>query len=156
MNLVFENSSQSLDEADFEYLSKIIGRNLPKDLKDIYSSLNGGEIENERVVFLSQLNDSECGLDKFLHIRYKRYDDDSTIEDSYLFYAKKGFIPVDFLPFAIDGGGFPFCYDLNTGNIVFCNIEHFSPDFSYIEIISNSLSEVISNLMTRDEAYGDE
>ena len=154
MNLILTNSSKNLDEDDFEYLNNKLGINLPSDLKDIYTSWNGGEVENERVVFISELNNHEYALDSFLPIRYKRYDGDLTMDEEYMYYTNKEFIPSELLPFAIDGGGFPFCYNLNTGNILFCNMEHYSQDFSHLEIICYSLNGVISNLMTREEAYG--
>ena len=155
MNIVLENPAKKLDGKDFEYLNNILGINFPSDLKNIYLSWNGGEIENERVVLISKLNEHEYAIDSFLPIRYKRYDGDLTIDDEYMLFTSKGFIPNWILPFAVDGGGFPFCYDLNSGNIIFCNMEHFSNNFEHMEIICHSLHEFISNLMTREDIYGD-
>jgi hypothetical protein len=152
MEIIFEDSSKSLDEHDFEYLRDFLGRELPPDLKEMYSIGNGGRVKDERVVFYSELTTGEYGLDRFLPIRYG--NGDGTLEKKYSFFTSKGFIPKECVPFAIDGGGFPFCYDLDSGKILFCNLEHFSPDFSHMDVISHSLNDVISSMITIGEAFG--
>jgi hypothetical protein len=143
-----------LDESDFLFLENIIGNKLPADLRKLYLTGNGGDVIDDRCIFILD-DDMEYGIDHFLPIKYKRFDGDLLLDEMYnLFCIEKELAPHGFLPIAIDGGGFPFCYDIKTGKIYFCNVEHFSKDGSHIELICESLDCFLKNIVSEDDAYG--
>jgi hypothetical protein len=61
----------------------------------------------------------------------------------------KKILPANFLPFAIDGGGFPYCMNMDDGAVYFANLESQKNIF-----LEQSLDSFISKVITEDEAWG--
>lgn len=53
------------------------------------------------------------------------------------------------LPFAIDGGGFPFCIDIENESIYFFNLENGKEIF-----LDNGLISFINNIISEEDAWG--
>ncbi|TNH15593.1 SMI1/KNR4 family protein [Testudinibacter sp. TR-2022] len=148
----FVNSSKPLTEEDIKETEDLLEIKLPKDLKNLYLNSNGGEIEEDKSIFIDS-DENDYNIKTFLPIKYKRSEGDQLLEENTIdFVLKKQLIPNGYIIFSIDWGGFPFCYDVNNGAIYFANLEEEDSTHRII-LIANSLEEFINGMITEDEAY---
>ena len=149
-------ASKSLTSKDIKKVEELIGCALPPSLKDFYINYNGGKISGNRNVFVDIEKDIEKEVNSFLPIKYKRFEGDSTLEESYdLFVNKKKLIPNGFIPFAMDSGGFRFCMDCESESIFFNNLDHIENPEGPMEFVSTSIVDFIAGMKTEKEAYGE-
>ena len=50
-------------------------------------------------------------------------------------------------------GGFPYCYDAETGHILFANLEHYDNKEDMMELVAKSLTDFINGMKTEEEAF---
>ncbi len=153
----FENCGKKLSEEDFAYVEKIIDQKLPDDLRKLYEKFNGGIVEGEKNVFVMETDDDfiEAEVQLFMPMRYKLSKDDSLLEEDYVFNVKeKKFFKKHFIPFAFDGGGFPYCYNTKNGKIYLCNLDNFEDPDGWMDYVAPSLASFINGMITEDEAFG--
>ena len=146
-------TTKPLSEEDIRQLEEQIGIAFPPVLKEHYLRYNGGRIADDKRVY--QERDVEVGLKEFLSIRYPRYEGGLVLEYMYIKYVQKlQIIPSNFIPFAIDGGGFPFCFNIDDGTIYLCYLDESidSPE-GPMRYIAPSLSDFINKMKTAEEAY---
>jgi len=144
------DSDKNLDDNDFLFVEKTIGRKIPKSLLELYKEYNGGVIDGGRNILIHPESGAEYEVKAFFPMRYAKYEKDSTVEKNYLFFCKKEkSIPEDFIPFAIDSGGFVFCMDSKDEKIYFFNFDN---EGNSKELVANSLDEFMAALITESEA----
>lgn len=148
---MFRNSSTTLKIEDILEVEEKTKLSFPDDLKQFYLFSNGGELSDERCVFIDA-EDNDYLLKSFLPIKYPRLEDDVLLEYITVDFIKRNLIPTYFIVIAIDWGGFPFCYNLKNGAIYFVNIESDDLDKSLV-CICPSLTDFINNLIKEEEAY---
>jgi hypothetical protein len=109
----------------------------------------------EAIFFVDVDNDVDVSIKSFLPIRYKRYEKDLLLEQAYqTFVIDKKLITSEFLPFAIDEGAFPYCYNTTDGSIQLFYMDDLESEDGPMRFIASSLEEFISGLATESEAYG--
>lgn len=151
----FVNSSKQLSEEDLAFVEKEIGQPLPESLKEIYATSNGGELEGDRCVFVNSETGVEFNVNTFLPIRYKRYEEDYLLEECFNFFVnEKKFMPPDFVPFAIDDGGYPFAVNVADSTVHICYVADIENGESPMRFVATSLQEFINGMLTEEEAYG--
>jgi cell wall assembly regulator SMI1 len=152
-NLV--NSAPAVNEVDIKNVEEYIGCRFPNSLRELYLKFNGGEVDGKRKIFESP-SGIELEVKTFLPIRKKRFEGDSLLEESYdIFVRNKKLIPVGFILFAMDSGGFRYCINCGTEEIYFNNLDHFERSGGPMQLIASSLSEFIDGMVTEEQAYGD-
>jgi len=150
MKYKFIDSDAKLDDNDFLNVEKIIGRKIPKTMLKLYKNYNGGRVEGERNILIHPESGMEYEVKIFLPMIYARYEKDSSVEGNYVFFCReKKIIPEEFIPFALDSGGFLFCMDATDEKIYFFNFD--DPENSK-HLVANSLDEFIDSLITESEA----
>ncbi|BDR57696.1 SMI1/KNR4 family protein [Xylocopilactobacillus apicola] len=132
-----------------------IGINFPKDLVDLYLHYNGGKVDGEKDFYIDEDNDVEVSVQTFLPMKYKRFEFDTLLEEMYQMFAMdKKLIPISYIPFAVDYGGYPYCINTLDHKIYIGYMDDYdgTPE-STIRFISNSLAEFIDGMMSESEAY---
>lgn len=148
MSIKLINTSPSVTENDILSTQKMLGFSIPEPLKKTYLSNNGGVLENERCIYQSE--SYELDVKYFLPIMHSRKDGVFTVERLYEILAlEKKLVPKNMLPFAIDGGGFPFCINIEDETIHFFNLEN-EKDIK----IENNLHDFVSKVMSEEDAWG--
>ncbi len=151
----FINQGSKLTDEDLADAEKQIGQKFPFELKSHYLASNGGEIESGRCVYINKESGVEYNVNTFLPIKYKRFADDYLLEECFNFFVhEKHFMPANFIPIAIDDGGYPFVIDLNTKTINICYLADLPNIEPPIRFIAPSLQEFVDGLITEEEAYG--
>jgi cell wall assembly regulator SMI1 len=146
--------AKELTEADIANAEKLIGKELPPSLRDFYLLYNGGVVEKKRRIFVDEDGDIEAEVKVFLPIKYD--EGDSTVEKSYENFVKqKKLIPPQFIPFAMDSGGFRYCIDTVSEAVFFNNLDRLDSKEGPMEFICASLADFIDGMRTEKEAYGD-
>ena len=151
----FINTGIKLTESDIMDVSKSMNLIFPKDLVELYILYNGGEIEGEKYFYIDENNDVDICVKLFLPMKYKQSENDILLEELYQSLAvEKKLIPLSYIPFAIDDGGYPYCINTNDGKIYIGYLEDYyvSPE-STIRFISDSLIKFINGMKTENEAY---
>jgi len=144
------DSDKSLKDSDFSLVEKIIGKKIPESMLMLYRMHNGGRVEGGRNIFIHPENGMEYEVKTFLPMVHVRHKKDSSVEENYIFFCKKEkIIPEEFIPFAIDSGGFVYCMDSVSEKVYFFNFDN--PGESK-EFIANSLNEFVDSLITTEEA----
>ena len=147
-------SSKPISLYEIESLNEELGFNLPEDFCHFYLLNNGGQIEGNRNIFVDE-DEDEYIIKYIAPIKYVYFDSQYTIEKLWeTFIVKKKLIPPTYIPFCLEGSGFPICYNINKGHISFANIEHFDKGEDMLEPIALSLEDFINGMKTEDEAYG--
>ena len=150
----FVNSSVDLTSRDIESIEKEIGQDIPDVLKDFYLLHNGGELEGGRCVFVEEKSDSEYNINTFLPIKYKRFEEDYLLEECFRsFVIDKKLMPAKFIPFAIDGGGYPFALNTDDLSVSICYVEDLKEKNQPMRFVTNSLENFIKAIVTEKEAY---
>lgn len=148
------NSSKKITEEDIKKVEKIIKLPLPEELKKIYLKYNGGEVEGGRKIYVSE-EGMEYEVKSFLPIGYPRFEADSLLEDSYVFFVKeKKLIPKNFIPFAMDSGGFRYCINVDDGQVYVSNFDKDDDAADYMDLVTSSVENFINKMVTEDEAFG--
>jgi cell wall assembly regulator SMI1 len=148
------DTGKPLTAKDIEWAERKIGCKFPESLKQFYLLFNGGEVEKKRRVFVDRGGDIEAEVKTFLPIKYERFDGDSLLEDSYeLFVKQKKLIPPQFIPFAMDSGGFRYCVDSESEAVFFNNLDHIEEPEGPMEFIAPSIEAFINGMLTEKEAY---
>ena len=151
----FINTGIKLTESDIMDVSKSMNLKFPKDLVELYIQYNGSKIEGEKYFYIDEDNDVDISVKLFLPMKYKQSENDILLEELYQSLAvKKKLIPLSYIPFAIDDGGYPYCINANDDKIYIGYLEDYdgSPE-STIRFISDSLIKFIYGMKTEDEAY---
>lgn len=149
----FNNCSKSLNIEDFTDLQKKINQIIPDDLIKLYSIYNGGEIEDDRYIYINKKTDMEIGIHTFFPIKYKRNKDDTSIEERYDFFInQKKIVPHNYIPFGMDDGGFPFCINTDDNKIYMAYLDDYEETESHMRLVSNSLEDFVNNMLTEEEA----
>ncbi|PWR26075.1 SMI1/KNR4 family protein, partial [Enterobacter kobei] len=91
----------------------------------------------------------ENDIKYFLPILHTKSSGILTVDDYYKdLVVNKKILAENFIPFAIDGGGFPYCVGINDGAVYFCDLEnqeeiYLEPDFD----------SFIGKIIPEDEAW---
>lgn len=148
MTIKLINSSPSLSADELKKVEASLGFSFPPALRKMWLANNGGELDDERRVY--QNDKYEFDIKYFLPILHIKSEGIITVERLYNILAnEKKILPTTMLPFAINGGGFPFCINIDDGAVYFANLE--SQKNIYLE---QDLDSFISNVITEDEAWG--
>ncbi|MEQ4454254.1 SMI1/KNR4 family protein [Kosakonia sacchari] len=148
MTVKLINSSPSLSADELQRVQASLGISFPGVLKAMWLAHNGGELEEERRVY--QNDKYEFDIKYFLPILHTRSEGIITVEWLYkTLVNEKKILPARMIPFAINGGGFPFCINTDDEAIYFANLEnqkdiYLDPDFD----------SFINCIVTEDEAWG--
>lgn len=145
------NSSQAIYEYNITEIEKLLNIKFPKDLQELYLTFNGGEIEGDKNVYISN-SGTEYSIKTFMPIKYKRFTEDQLLEENTIYFINKKLVSNNYLIFSMDWGGFPFCYNLQYGSIYFANLETEESN-KRMEFVANSLEEFINGMKTEEEAY---
>ena len=149
MKFLTVNTSHPLSEEDFDKFEKHVGMTLSSEVREFYMKGNGGELSDDRCMYVSS-DGYEFNIKNFLPMSYPRFDGDMTIEQAYeLFVVRKSLVSDDYIPIAIDGGGFPFCLKKDSEGVYFADIE--SGELNFIE---SDLEKFVTKMVTEDEAWG--
>jgi hypothetical protein len=147
-------SSNKLNENDISEVELLLNKRLPKELRDFYLNNNGGKIDDDRYIYITKEGD-DYGIQTFFPIKYKRFEDDSLLEKWTLTYCNEKRIPGNYIVFACDDGGAPFCCEIETGHIYFADPDNDEDNLEdRMDFICESLEEFINNMKTEEEAYG--
>jgi hypothetical protein len=150
----FINSGKTLTENDIQALEREIGQSLPEVLKDFYLQSNGGELEGERYVYLNEETGGEFNVNTFLPIKYKRFEEDYLLEECFNFFVKeKEFMPPEFIPFAIDDGGYPYAVNTRDLTVNICYLADIQENKKPMRFVAPSLQEFVNGMVTEEEAY---
>src|SRR5688572_11467496 len=133
MELEFKLSKKVLVQEDLqEFEMELGGYKVPDDFKKFYLNHNGGApnkgfIEDHKIV----------------HFNSIKYGESYTIEATMKLMGD--ILPGGFVPFAYDGGGNPFCINLEAGqkygHIYFCRFDGPDP-----ELIAESFTDLLNSL----------
>lgn len=146
LKLIHSSPAVSVDELD--EIESTLGVTFPQNLKSMWLANNGGILEGGRRVY--QGAQYENDIKYFLPVLYVKNSGILTVEKYYksLTFEKK-ILPGNFIPFAIDGGGFPYCVERNKGTVYFCNLENQEENF-----LEPDLDSFVEKIVTEDEAWG--
>jgi cell wall assembly regulator SMI1 len=146
-------SSKKISDDDIKKVEKLIKLSFPSDLKNFYLKYNGGEVEGGRKIYLGK-NGMEYEVKNFLPIGHPRFEADALLEDSYVFFVKeKKLIPRNFIPFAMDSGGFRYCINADDGKVYFSNLDKEGKPADCMELVAPSIDEFINTLITEKQAF---
>lgn len=148
MTVKLIDSSPSLTANDLNKVEASLGVVFPPALRTMWLESNGGVLDEERCVY--QNDQYEFDIKYFLPVLHTKEEGILRVESLYnLLTHDKKMLPETMLPFAIDGGGFPFCVNISNGTVHFANLE--SQKIIYLE---QDLDSFISNVITEEEAWG--
>ena len=149
----FENTSSAIVVNEILALEEFLSIKFPEDLKELYLRFNGGIIEGDRNIFLDE-DENDYSIKYFLPIKYPRSKNDMILEKTHNIYVnEKKLVPDGYVVFAIDGGGWPYCYKLDDGNIYLANVEKYDEPENIMEHLTDSLESFINGAVTEEEAY---
>lgn len=148
MSIKLINSSPSVTEKDIQSTEKAMNITIPNTLKNMYLVNNGGVLENDKCIYQSE--SMELDVKYFLPINHTKEIGIFTVEKLYNKLAvEKNLIPISMLPFAIDGGGFPFCICVEDETIHFFNLES-EKDIQ----LDNNFNNFIKKIISEEDAWG--
>lgn len=148
MTVKLINSSPSLSADELKSVETSLGVSIPPALRDMWLTNNGGELDEERRVY--QNDKYELDVKYFLPVLHTKNERVVKVEWLYnILVNDKKILPATMLPFAINGGGFPFCINMNDGAVYFANLE--SQKNIYLE---QDLDSFVEKVITEDEAWG--
>ncbi|MFJ1430915.1 SMI1/KNR4 family protein [Capnocytophaga canimorsus] len=145
--VVFINQSKSLETKDILEIEQKLSVEIPKYLKEFYLFTNGGEIKDDKCIFIDK-NGNDYNIKTFLPMKYRRFEDDILFEELTIHFISKKLLQSNFLVFAIDWGGFPFCYNVDDDAIYFYDL-----DIGNVLFLANSIREFLMNITTEEEAF---
>lgn len=140
------NCSRVIEIKDINNFEEKYDLTLPEYFKDLYLACNGGELKDGRRIFSNDYY--ELDIDHFLPIVSDDVYNSYTIESLYKVLKDKHIIESNYVPFAIDGGSFPFCINTMDKKVYYINIE--SKKTLYL---AGNFEEFISQLNTEEDAY---
>lgn len=146
----FVNTGKKITTSDIQKVEKIINVKFPDDLAQLYLQYNGGEIAGNKFIYIDNSNDIDVSIKTFMPIIHKRTKDDILLEDSYkIFVFEKKIIPLSYIPFAVDDGGYPYCINIYNNKIYIGYLDDYdgTPE-STIRFIANSLINFIDGIKT--------
>lgn len=150
----FEETGQQIIKDDIAFIESIVGQSFPADLEKFYLKNNGGVPADEAIFYVDEENDIDVSVKNFLPIRHKRYEGDVLLEEAYkTFVVDKKLIASQFIPFAIDEGAFPYCYDTLSKSIYLFYMDDLESKDGPMRFIAASLKKFIGGLATESEAY---
>lgn len=150
-----KESSKPITKEEIKNIEDKVKIKFPEEIINFYLKHNGGIMADNRDIYIDEINDIDVTLKLFLPMKYKRSDEDVLFEEFYeKIVLEKQLIPINYLPFAIDYGGNPYCINLNDGKVYIGYLEDYdgTPE-STIRFISNDLLEFIDGMRTEEEAY---
>lgn len=140
------NCSRVIEIKDINAFEEKHSLTLPDYFKDLYLVCNGGELKDERRIFCNDYY--ELDIDHFLPMVSDDIYNSYTIESLYKVLKDKHIIEPNYVPFAIDGGSFPFCINTIDNKLYYINIES-----NKILYLADNFEQFISQLHTEEDAY---
>jgi hypothetical protein len=145
----FTNTSQSVTDADLDFVEKRFGFSFPAEFRTHYLKFNGGRPEKNRLV----LDDGISIVHQFLPIKYGKAS--LLLEhDLQELKVNQSLIPEYLVPFAIDPGGDYYCFNIRTselGAIYAFHMDHAKNPERAMERLASSLSEFFAKLRSKGE-----
>ena len=148
MMIKLVDSSPAVTADELGDIEASLGVSFPDILTSLWLISNGGKLEDGRRVYQSEKYEND--IKYFLSILRANSPGLLTADGYYrTLVVDKKILPANFLPFAIDGCGFPYCMNLDDGAVYFANLESQKNIF-----LEQSLESFISKVITEDEAWG--
>jgi len=144
---MFSKTAKKLSTEDIKEVETKLNLKLPPQIVAHYMKFNGGI--PDKAFYYSSISDIELSLSTFLPIKHND-DLNSTLEEKYLFFKDKGFIPAKFLPFAIDWGGNLCCLNIENGQVLVVWLDIGEINENAIQILANNFNDFINNLEDDD------
>lgn len=148
MTIKLIDSSPALTADELDKIESKLGITFPPTLKSVWLANNGGVLEGGRRVYQSTKYEND--IKYFLPVLHAKNAGTLTVDTFYkaLVYEKK-LLPENFIPFAIDGGGFPYCVERNEETVYFCDLENQEEN-----LLEPDLDSFVGKIFTEDEAWG--
>lgn len=148
MMIKLVDPSPAVTADELSDIEAALGITFPDVLKSLWLVSNGGMLEEGRRVYQSEQYEND--IKYFLPILRAKKPGLLTADDYYrTLVLEKKILSANLLPFAIDGGGFPFCMRMEDGAVYFASLESQKNIF-----LEQDLHSFISNVITEDEAWG--
>ena len=145
---MFLETAKKLTNSDIHEIEKKINIKLPKQLVKHYMKFNGGI--PDKTFFYSDISDIETRVHTFLPMKYKD-EIGYTLEDGYIDFKRRKVIPENYLPFAHDAGGNPFCVNLKNGQVVIIWLDTGEVNEESIQVLAVDFDSFLNAL--EDEEY---
>lgn len=141
------DSSPAVSADELDKIEASLGVNFPQVLKSLWLVTNGGVLEKGRRVYQSVQYEND--IKYFLPVIHAKNTGLLTVDDYYktLVFEKK-LIPANLVPFAIDGGGFPYCVGVNDEAVYFCDLENQEENF-----LEPDLESFVAKVIPESEAW---
>ncbi|MGK4349741.1 SMI1/KNR4 family protein [Enterobacter sichuanensis] len=147
MMIKFVDSSPAISVDELDKIEALLGISFPRALKTLWLISNGGIMEEGRRVYQSEHYEND--IKYFLPILHTKRSGILTVDDYYKdLVVNKKILAENFIPFAIDGGGFPYCVGINDGAVYFCDLEN--QEEIYLE---PNFEIFIGKIIPQDEAW---
>lgn len=147
MIIKLEDSSPQISVDELDKIEALLGISFPRALKTLWLISNGGIMEEGRRVYQSEHYEND--IKYFLPILHTKRSGILTVDDYYKdLVVNKKHLSENFIPFAIDGGGFPYCVGINDGAVYFCDLEN--QEEIYLE---PNFEIFIGKIIPQDEAW---
>jgi len=140
-------TSSAVFAEELKKIEESLGVSFPETLKSLWLVTNGGILADKRRVY--QSTHYENDIKYFLPVLHTKDAGLLTVDDYYqtLVFDKK-ILPANFIPFAIDGGGFPYCVGADDGAVYFCDLENGEENF-----LEPDLETFVGKIIPEDEAW---
>jgi cell wall assembly regulator SMI1 len=146
----FQHTGRPLTSEDLDTVEKELGIQLPETLRSHYLRYNGGIPERKVSTAPGYLG---FEVHEFDTMRYPQSATDAVFEEHYRMLVGRGLLPSTFIPFAINGGGDPFCISTVDGGIYFHPMDYDESRGPRFIRLADSLEEFVEGLL--DEAPED-
>ncbi|WP_174411642.1 SMI1/KNR4 family protein [Enterobacter hormaechei] len=141
------DSSPAVSADELGKIEVSLGVTFPNALKSIWLISNGGILDEGRRVYQSEHYEND--IKYFLPILHTKKSGILTVDDYYKdLVVNEKILAENFIPFAIDGGGFPYCVGVNDGAVYFCDLEN--QEEIYLE---PNFESFIGKIIPEDEAW---
>ena len=141
------DTSPAVSADELKKIEESLGVSFPDALKSLWLVTNGGILEDGRRVY--QRAHYENDIKYFLPVFHGKEAGLLAVDNCYRsLVLDKKLLPANLVPFAIDGGGFPYCVGVDDGAVYFCDLENEEEIF-----LEPDLDSFISSLITEDETW---
>lgn len=145
---MFLRTAKNLILDDIQEIETQLNLTLPKQLVKHYLEFNGGI--PTKSFFCFGKTDVEVSISTFLSMKYSD-GINSTLEENYLNFSKRGIILKQFLPFARDWGGNQCCINLENGEVVVIWLDLGEVNEDAIRFLANDFDEFLNNLEDEED-----
>ena len=157
--LNFTNCSKAPSPEDIAELTSLIGREAPSPLLELFSHCNGGTPCKS---FLPLRDWEPVEIKKFLPVRLSSTEGPELSINFLLASVRvREFLPLNYLPFAIDHGANYLCLELDEYKIIYWMNDVYDPSKSLElnrrkaeRIVADSFPSFLNALVSEDEAFG--